>query len=330
MLVTLVALASVLSGLPLSADEPGGMSLVLPEDNTLVEDGVINVVVAVRNNTLFDTIAVATNGVSVAAVTVGKDKKYVCRGIYLDRGPNEIVVTALKDGRVVESAKATVFFRSELSQDFRTAPPAFQQRRFHLEERESPCAPCHSMTVAEKDFKPATPEASACHSCHRKMAENRYVHGPIAKWNCLICHDPGTRPAKYRTKEVAEHICFICHKEEKEDWTTKRYFHGPTGKGKCTICHTTHSSENPFQLHLPTTELCLRCHAEIAETPHAVNAFSQAGHPYASRKEARSASGELTCASCHNPHSADTEYLFKYPVNTTFELCKHCHAYNKK
>lgn len=328
-LIALVILALMVSIASLSADETGGIVLVLPEDNTLIEDGMINIVIAVQNRDFFDTINITRNSVTVVTVPVDRGKKYVCRGISLDRGPNEIVVSALRDGKIVQTIKAEVFYRSDLFKDFRTAPAAFQKRRFHLAERETPCSPCHSMQVTEKDYKPAAPADSSCFSCHKKMAENRYVHGPIAKWNCLVCHDPGTQPAKYRTKEVAEHICFNCHKEEKEEWTTKKYFHGPTGKGKCTICHTTHSSENPFQLLLPTTELCLLCHSEIALTPHAISAFSQAGHPYASRKEARSASGVLTCASCHNPHSADTEYLFKYPTKSVFDLCKNCHEYDK-
>lgn len=313
-----------------AASAAESISLVLPQDNTLVEDGMLNIVVAIQNSALLDTVTATSNGLTVATVSINREKKYACRGISLERGPNEIVVSALKDGKVVETLTTTVFYRSELSKEFRTAPAVFQPRRFHVPESESPCAPCHSMTVAEKDYKPASPADSACYSCHKKMAENRFVHGPIAKWYCLFCHDPGTQPAKYRTKEVAEHICFTCHKEEKEDWTAKRYFHGPTGKGKCTICHTTHTSENPFQLRLPTTELCLRCHPEVAKAPHAVGSFSQAGHPYASRKEARSASGVLTCASCHNPHSSDTEYLFKYPIKKPFDLCKNCHTYDKK
>ena len=60
----------------------------------------------------------------------------------LNFGPNEIVVSALENGRVVESGKVTVFYRADISKEFRLVPPEFQKSCSHREDSERACMSC--------------------------------------------------------------------------------------------------------------------------------------------------------------------------------------------
>ncbi|MCL4536836.1 MAG: cytochrome c3 family protein, partial [Nitrospirae bacterium] len=159
-----------------------------------------------------------------------------------------------------------------------------------------------------------------------KITEYGYVHGPAARWDCLSCHDKNSKPVKYVTQKPDRDLCFVCHKEQKEEWTPKKYWHGPTATGKCTICHNPHASNNPFWLRKPTWNLCVTCHEERGSGRHVIAGFVFGStHPTKGRPDPIRPGKELSCASCHNPHASNSKSLFANDGISPGSLCQMCH-----
>jgi predicted CXXCH cytochrome family protein len=121
-------------------------------------------------------------------------------------------------------------------------------------------------------------------------------------------------------------LCFNCHAREDFD---RENPHPPAAKGLCLSCHNPHASPNPALAHFPINDVCLGCHPEVGKKPHLLVTYSDAGHPLKDRKDPKSRYGELSCASCHNPHSSDYMTLFKFPADSPFDICTNCHEYGK-
>jgi predicted CXXCH cytochrome family protein len=276
-----------------------------------------------------DAIAIIRNNEDIFKVTDVKGKEFLCKTIKLSFGPNEIVVNAFEGGfggRKVGSKKATIFLRSDISREFRIATPEFQKKPFHREDNENACLSCHVMKTSERDIKPQRPVDSMCYPCHRKITEYGYVHGPAATWNCLSCHEQNAKPVKYITRQPERELCFVCHKEKKEEWMPKKYWHGPTATGKCSICHNPHASNNISWLKKPSWDLCITCHEDRASGRHVVAGFVfGSSHPTKGRPDPLRHGKELSCASCHNPHAANSRALFANDAISPGSLCRMCH-----
>jgi len=182
------------------------------------------------------------------------------------------------------------------------------------------------MKISEKDIKPQRPVDSMCYPCHKKITGYGYVHGPAATWNCLSCHDRNAKPVKYITQKPDRDLCFVCHKEKKEEWMPKKYWHGPTATGKCTICHNPHATNNISWLKKPSWDLCITCHEDRASGRHVVAGFVfGSSHPTKGRPDPLRPGKELSCASCHNPHAANSRALFANDLISPGSLCQMCH-----
>jgi predicted CXXCH cytochrome family protein len=64
----------------------------------------------------------------------------------------------------------------------------------------------------------------------------------------------------------------------------------------------------------PLNELCATCHEDAESHAHPV------GSEYKDPRNGR----PLTCASCHEPHSSDHEYMLTFDFRRN--LCVQCHA----
>jgi predicted CXXCH cytochrome family protein len=74
-------------------------------------------------------------------------------------------------------------------------------------------------------------------------------------------------------------------------------------------------------LKKPINELCSGCHPEVnsENSGHPV-----AKHPVTAPRERLRPGRELTCASCHDPHGSDNQFmLIKSPLGG--QLCRGCH-----
>lgn len=304
-----------------------GFSIIRPVDYSIVEGELIPVVIKLSNNV--DAIAIVRNNEDILKVTDVKGKEYLCKTVKLGFGPNEIIVNGFEGGlesRKIESKKAKIFFRSNISKEFRISPPEFQKKPFHKEDNEKACLSCHRMNISEKDIKPQGPEDSMCYSCHKKMTEYNYVHGPAATWNCLSCHERNASPVKYITPQTKKELCFVCHNEKKQEWTSKKYWHGPTATEKCDICHNPHASDNVSTLKKPSWNLCVACHEDRASGRHVIAGFVfGSSHPTKGRPDPLRPGKELSCASCHNAHASNSRALFANDAISPGSLCRMCH-----
>ena len=110
--------------------------------------------------------------------------------------------------------------------------------------------------------------------------------------------------------------CFECHAEviEKAGRHEAAVF-------SCEFCHAGHegNSDRPANLLAPVNDLCFQCHdaAMIMVECHPGVGNKNCshpifGHPVSGPKDPLQANKEFSCASCHNPHSAQMEKLFRY------------------
>jgi predicted CXXCH cytochrome family protein len=154
----------------------------------------------------------------------------------------------------------------------------------------------------------------------------REVHGPVAVWGCLVCHDPKAKPSPYATPVRVLDLCYGCHTDQRDYFFSAKYQHGPTSTGRCTICHNPHGSPNPYWLKRVPWDLCTSCHFEKATGRHVI-AWGPGGdtHPTRGRPDPMRPERELACNSCHNPHAANSQYLWNFDARQHTELCQTCH-----
>lgn len=240
-----------------------------------------------------------------------------------DPGKNRVVVEGYAGGKKVSTASADVYF---LNGDPSAVPPA-EYRPFimHLPEKEALCAPCHNMNPDTAELRAESEQHNPCASCHRRMLNEKYVHGPAGVYRCVYCHQTDSRPAKYQVKSHDARLCNECHMEKVEEFKTNPYIHGPVGAGLCSVCHDAHASENPGQLLASTNVVCLGCHEKIAKDAHVVRGVLGKGHPVEGLPDPSNPGRELSCASCHDPHAGANNYLFQRGITGRFGLCQICH-----
>jgi predicted CXXCH cytochrome family protein len=129
----------------------------------------------------------------------------------------------------------------------------------------------------------------------------------------------------------------------------------------CAICHEPHASDFAQHLRAETNNLCLTCHGAASPEPKdgVVTLFSKitlpAGvleniprlpvtpanakghpimqHPFSGANSLVPDLGNLSCASCHSPHSVKQEMnkeLLATEGNRASDLCLTCHGDGKK
>jgi predicted CXXCH cytochrome family protein len=260
-------------------------------------------------------------------VSIVPRQKFECSSVALELGINEINITAKKEARIVDEAALYVF------------------RSFHMKDH-SRCAVCHHiLEPREADKKPinietfaaeisenktVAPPESTCYSCHRGMTSYLFVHGPASVWSCLSCHDPQAEP-KYILKYPNPELCYKCHIEKKQKRSIKKNFHAPFATSRCVICHNPHASENPFRLVKPTWLLCISCHTDKGSGRHIIAGYVYGNrHPTHGVLDPLRKGRELTCASCHNPHSSDSSKFIRLNAGRGFRLCGECHINNER
>ncbi len=226
------------------------------------------------------------------------------------------------------------------------------------------CSACHTADpkgtphAAGPDhrFKLVAPDARLCFDCHPKIGGKAYVHEPIKKRMCVICHDPHRADAPFllRVASVGQ-LCFQCHKDTMR---TEKVVHGPVSIGQCTSCHDPHESDYPHRLRAMGPQSCFACHKEkevefaggttvhkpITEDCGKCHDPHDSPHPFRLRKappdlcfgchedKAKHIASvavrhgaiqtERSCLNCHNPHvSGYPKLLLDVPMN----LCLKCH-----
>ncbi len=305
--------------------KPGSLTIVTPPDRSFVENGLISLVLTVKKNTA-DAIRITINNNKFPLIKkISGDK--VCTGITLSEGYNTIRVEGLKAGKVIEEKRCSIFLRSDLSDMYSISQPEYKRYYFHTEANEQKCVFCHEMGRKVSDESPNNPEQSSCFICHRRKTEFKFVHGPASVWACLTCHSETSKGRKYGVLNPTSKVCYPCQSEAMDAWQARKYWHGPYSGGNCTTCHDPHASDYPYWLRTLTTDICVSCHAEKASGAHVVSGFSGNGHPVRGKPDPRHPGEELSCASCHNPHSSNYPNMLFADTDNQIEFCRACHRF---
>jgi len=309
---------------PVMAED--NLEVLSPPDMASVGGRFINVVCKINLDAL-DTIKVTSDyryasPQPIKPVAVFNVRK---QGISLHEGTNRIKVQGLKAGKVVVEKVLSVFRRSSLSMDYVTPPPGFKEYVFHTTNKDKYCILCHENELKKGAMSQKDDTMPACYTCHRRMmAVRKNIHGPAAVWACDTCHTENTGQRTNGVPDPEVTVCRTCHTEEVSMWQSETYGHGPTMTGKCTICHDPHGSDENFFLKKESTDLCGNCHADKLLYPHVISGNTGKGHPI-KRDTDKYVRKHISCASCHNPHAENNQYLLVNYTGSRMEFCRNCH-----
>lgn len=142
-------------------------------------------------------------------------------------------------------------------------------------------------------------------SCHPRVGQGKFVHGPVAVKQCTVCHKPAD-PTKHVFPPIRETsgTCGACH-----ELKLRETVHKPVAEGQCTACHDPHGSEVPALLNHDTQKaLCGECHEQSRGL----------GKKFVHGPVAAGA-----CSLCHNPHSSFYPHLLD---KKGADSCLKCHA----
>jgi predicted CXXCH cytochrome family protein len=209
-------------------------------------------------------------------------------------------------------------------------------------------------------FAQADSETCITSSCHAKLGQEKYVHGPVAAGACLVCHGDAPKhkdnPKKHKFAKLnrVSDVCYQCH----EQIQPRKMMHMPVKDGECAACHNPHASKNKYLLRAKGGELCFTCHdnelirKRYVHGPAAVGGCIACHEPHSAdydkilkaegpslcymchsdKEEAVGKAGfvhtpvQKSCVKCHNPHSEDQQYMLKKKAP---ELCFGCHEGKK-
>lgn len=326
-LLTLVIMAMVMVSPAINAD--AAITFAYPSPNSWVRHS--DYLVLKLNNPEITGVTISVNGVDSDIMQVGSvEYRKQFQDIVIvqplwDKGKNEVTVRGFKGSSPLETGQATIFFHPPT--DTAQVPQEFHPFVMHTAENEKLCLPCHEMNPIPSTFTGTLGKKSPCYSCHKKMANQLFVHEPVGTFSCGYCHNPGATP-KYAVEKRDAPMCSECHADKWEQFKKSKYRHGPIDAGLCEVCHDVHGTPYYGFLRQPANELCLSCHEKIGKTPHAVRSTSGGGHPLSGKPDLspKSKGRMITCASCHNPHSADVRFYFQSNSEDKMQLCQYCHA----
>ncbi|NWF75154.1 MAG: hypothetical protein HXY53_01035 [Nitrospirae bacterium] len=178
-----------------------------------------------------------------------------------------------------------------------------------------------------------------CYICH-DISKFKGTSGHALLGMCTGCHNPHSSDSDKLLKNDQPNLCYECHEKTK---FTKKYVHAIINLGGCTSCHAAHTSEYPSLLLNSTHKLCISCHANKLKLPHVVSLPGKKRHPIdgvidpstiklikvedpknpkrqIEIPDPNVPGKEMTCASCHEPHSSDFRSLL-----TQERICIKCH-----
>jgi len=238
-------------------------------------------------------------------------------------GENSVILRGYdKAGVMTTEVKSKVFYRKDW---LGRIPANYRPNIMHTPQREALCVPCHNMNPTAAQLSESAADKNPCGACHRRMLAKKHVHGPAGVYECTYCHDPATKPSRYRSRGGGGQICTECHQDKLDDFQQNAFVHGPVAVGICDVCHDPHASDNVAQLLLPINDLCISCHEKVDLNTHVVTGISRP-HPLKGVPDPLASGKQLSCASCHNPHGGANRRFFSSDVSGSLMLlCQKCH-----
>lgn len=162
-----------------------------------------------------------------------------------------------------------------------------------------------------------------CYSCHDKtMFGKKFVHAAVGM-GCTGCHTPHASKNEKLLVAAVPDLCYPCHDQA---LFTKKNVHPPVAAGQCTACHSPHSSDAASLLSKPLGELCGTCHEGKSSGKHVLAGYGLGDrHPTTGMPDPGHPGKELSCLSCHDPHSSGGKFLFTTGAGTAGNICLLCH-----
>lgn len=175
--------------------------------------------------------------------------------------------------------------------------------------------PLHNESIKLKTNIPAL-----CYDCHKESKfKGKTVHPPVKQGSCVSCHDAHSSEHGLLLKSSPPELCYNCHDRRK---FTKEYPHKVSLAGCSKRCHTPHASDKRFLLPQEINDLCISCHRAQETGRHIVSLTGGRIHPIEGVRDPKRLKRELSCSSCHNPHSSKYTKLF-----VSKNICKRCHKF---
>jgi len=314
----------LLPAMPVSA----AVTLIYPEPSSFVTQS--RHLILKLGSTEITTVVVTVNGVATDPLPVGTTeyrrafRDFLILQPLWDKGRNLLLVDTFVEEKKLESLKAEIYYAPDPNEG--GIPKEFRSTSLHRPDAEKDCVPCHNMKPTEKQASDVPDKDNACYSCHKRMGNQKYVHGPVGIYNCTYCHPLSAKP-KYAAVKRETKLCFDCHVEKQKQLKEFKFLHGPIAADMCEICHDPHSSDNPAQLRLPVNKLCLSCHEQIGKGIHVIAVGDGSSHPVADKADPseRGKGRDLSCVSCHDPHGGKARYYFVTGGDNKMMLCQMCH-----
>ena len=187
------------------------------------------------------------------------------------------------------------------------------------------CGSCH--TGNHDGGKPApvltTPVPDLCFACHDKAAFNKKnLHAPVAGGMCGSCHDPHTSGKAKLLVAAVPDLCFTCHNV---GTMAKKEVHARAAGGKCLTCHDPHGTDSAYVLNQLVEGHCESCHDEITGKHVMARISPNDSHPLKGRPDPLRTGRELSCSSCHNPHTVEQQRISTAGLKSPAPICLRCH-----
>ncbi len=148
--------------------------------------------------------------------------------------------------------------------------------------------------------------SSRCFKCHaKKNFTGRVIHPPVARGNCIVCHNPHCSKFKGLLRYKEADLCYRCHRKDKKLFA-EGIEHEPVRKGNCLACHSPHASNTANLIKGRIADRCFACHKNLKRH------FKYSHPPFQKGK----------CIICHDPHHADNSLLLRAKADT---ICFSCH-----
>ena len=222
----------------------------------------------------------------------------------------------------------------------------FKGKSVHTPITSGMCTGCHDAHQSNYAKILLADVPGLCYNCHDETRfKGKYGHATIGM--CTGCHSPHASKASKLLGSEMPDVCYSCHDKAK---FTKKSLHAVVSMpGGCTLCHTPHVSSDKAMLVQPLFELCTSCHTNKSDGRHIVALPGGPGavkiHPMKGvpdpatvkmkkvrnektgrEEEVRDADNplerEMTCTTCHDPHSSDFRKLFPQK-----NICARCHKF---
>jgi predicted CXXCH cytochrome family protein len=223
------------------------------------------------------------------------------------------------------------------------------------------CETCHEGSAGDLLEGGGSALCYACHSdIEEVVGEATVAHAAMEMADCTDCHSPHASAHGSLLRDSGSGVCATCHEDQEAGEGEVR--HGVIDWIGCHSCHEPHGGSTAKLLKASGNELCNGCHLDRLVRPDGsgtvlladgtrldakrsaglarinLDPTDTAGHPIAAhpvsgevgsdaeRSVAPALVGEqLSCLSCHVPHTAKTPSLFAYGATASFELCNACH-----